>query len=444
MVQGNSSCCYRLTSNRGSLECCKLLTEAGADILSLDKQSCSPVYVASFSDSVDAIETIDFLAQASLMRDPEFLRQRTTHGKTILRKAAANGKTDLVKLLLSKYKHALDIDAPDSVLGWTPLHIASYRGFAELVELLLDHGADLKASDKQGKTALVRCYQQWELLHATEATQDNFVGALVALIEADRAAAVAQTNLLSAAARKGSIPVLEALVLGHPGQPRADPVRRDEFGWTAIELAKQFKRQVAVDFLQQHSGFMGRYPETWKLLSNNLVKTDPETNELSYTCELSSEILARPYTIYADCPIPASLDRYYYEVSVEFPNPEMAKAKKHCIAMGVFSLGASKYSDGVGLDKAFPGHASSSKRGTQSWAYHGDDGWLGNTIWGYYDKRQQKTETFGHGDTVGCGVDFRKGYIFWTKNGRRLRMKIIPPLLKCFKADCVCSGKGIR
>lgn len=357
------------------------------------------------------------------------MRHRTTDGKTIVRKAAANGKTELVKSLLSKYKHALDLNAPDSILGWTPLHVAAYRGFAELVELLLDHGADMKALDKQGKTALIRCYQQWELLPVAHSRQDNFVGALVALIEADRVAAVSETHLLSAAARKGSIPVLEALVLGRPGQPRADPVLRDEFGWTAIELAKQFKRQIAVDFLQQHSGFTGRYPETWKLLPNDIAQIDPGTKELSYTFELTSDIWACHNTIYADCPIPASLDRYYYEISVEFPDPEMAKAKKHYVAMGVFSLGASKYSNGVGLNKAFPGRASSSKRGTQSWAYHGDDGWLGNTIWDNYDERQRKTETFGHGDTVGCGVDFRKGYIFWTKNGRRLSMETFPRCL---------------
>jgi hypothetical protein len=29
-------------------------------------------------------------------------------------------------------------------------------------------------------------------------------------------------------------------------------------------------------------------------------------------------------------------------------------------------------------------------------------------------------EKFGHNDTVGCGIDFKEGHIFFTKNGRRL------------------------
>lgn len=41
-----------------------------------------------------------------------------------------------------------------SNLGWTPLHLASYFGHKEAVELLLDHGADIDAVNDFGDTPL--------------------------------------------------------------------------------------------------------------------------------------------------------------------------------------------------------------------------------------------------------------------------------------------------
>ena len=99
-------------------------------------------------------------------------------------------------------------------MRWTALHISAYRGFADIVELLLDHGANARAEDKRGYSALTLCYQQWEFLQDTDGARNNQLeNCLVALIEADRHAAVEERHLLSAAARKGSMPVLEALAV---------------------------------------------------------------------------------------------------------------------------------------------------------------------------------------------------------------------------------------
>lgn len=50
-----------------------------------------------------------------------------------------------------------------------------------------------------------------------------------------------------------------------------------------------------------------------------------------------------------------------------------------------------------------------------SWGYHGDDG-------GLFHYRQESIHTlegprWTKDDTVGCGIDFTKGTIFFTKNG---------------------------
>lgn len=61
--------------------------------------------------------------------------------------------------------------------------------------------------------------------------------------------------------------------------------------------------------------------------------------------------------------------------------------------------------------KTFPGWDN-------NWAYHGDDGkkFMGVT------PGQRYGPTFTAGDTVGCGVDFRNGTIYYTKNGQYLGM----------------------
>lgn len=43
------------------------------------------------------------------------------------------------------------IDARD-VAEWTPLHLAAFHGRAGVAQLLLEHGADVNASTKLGKT----------------------------------------------------------------------------------------------------------------------------------------------------------------------------------------------------------------------------------------------------------------------------------------------------
>jgi hypothetical protein len=51
---------------------------------------------------------------------------------------------------------------------------------------------------------------------------------------------------------------------------------------------------------------------------------------------------------------------------------------------------------------------------SKSWAYHGDNG--GFYAYTAYDA-QYTGQPYGPGDTVGCGVDFTTGKIWYTVNG---------------------------
>jgi ankyrin repeat protein len=46
-----------------------------------------------------------------------------------------------------------DADTEDKD-GWTPLHLASFKGESEAVHLLLNHGASADAQEKEGRTPL--------------------------------------------------------------------------------------------------------------------------------------------------------------------------------------------------------------------------------------------------------------------------------------------------
>jgi len=71
-------------------------------------------------------------------------------GLTPLHRAAYYGLKEIVELLLDK---GADVNAKEEV-GWTPLHYAAAMSHKAIAELLLDKGADVNAKDDGGDTPL--------------------------------------------------------------------------------------------------------------------------------------------------------------------------------------------------------------------------------------------------------------------------------------------------
>jgi ankyrin repeat protein len=68
----------------------------------------------------------------------------------IIRYVAINNSDEVIQLLNSEPSQvrALDVD------GSTPLHVAAYRGYPDMVKLLIDNGAEIDRPDKHGFTPL--------------------------------------------------------------------------------------------------------------------------------------------------------------------------------------------------------------------------------------------------------------------------------------------------
>lgn len=98
-------------------------------------------------------------------------------------------------------------------------------------------------------------------------------------------------------------------------------------------------------------------------------------------------------SIRSDCPIPKEVGLYYFEVTV------LSRGKDGLIGIGFSGRGTTL--------ARLPGWES------ESWAYHGDDGYAfsGSANGKAYGPR------FSSQDVVGCGINFRTGTAFFTKNG---------------------------
>ena len=69
--------------------------------------------------------------------------------RLLLMEAIAHGKIALVRELLEN-----NVEANFVINGHTPLHLATEKGYPNIVQLLVDNGADLLAQDVHGNTAL--------------------------------------------------------------------------------------------------------------------------------------------------------------------------------------------------------------------------------------------------------------------------------------------------
>lgn len=135
------------------LESATVLLEAGADVNLLDDKMDSPLLLAGAEGTVGIMKLI-------LQAKPNF-SVYNRFGGTPLIPAAERGHVEMVKLLVTT---KVDIDHVNH-LGWTALLeaiVLSHGGprHQEIVEVLVNAGADVNIADKEGITPLQHARQK--------------------------------------------------------------------------------------------------------------------------------------------------------------------------------------------------------------------------------------------------------------------------------------------
>ncbi|KAF5894567.1 histone-lysine N-methyltransferase EHMT2-like, partial [Clarias magur] len=125
-------------AQRGLLEICYLLVQAGAKVDAQDKSQRTPLLEAISNNQV---EVTRYLIQSGAC-----VYHAEEDGSTGLHHAAKLGNLEIVTLLLNTGQ--VDINAQDSG-GWTPIIWAAEHKHTDVIRALLNRGADVTLKDKE-------------------------------------------------------------------------------------------------------------------------------------------------------------------------------------------------------------------------------------------------------------------------------------------------------
>ena len=120
------------------------LNKSAADTVTISHEGDTPLHLAASLGHTDIM--------AALMQKMDDVNVRNEDGETALHLAASANHTMAVTTLIHS-NHGCDIDARN-LREETALHCAVIKGYIKVVELLLVAGANSRATDDYGKTAL--------------------------------------------------------------------------------------------------------------------------------------------------------------------------------------------------------------------------------------------------------------------------------------------------
>jgi ankyrin repeat protein len=108
------------------------------------------------------------------------LKQQDKSGYSCLHYAARHSHYEICKLLID---NGIDLNLKTFSCGSTALHRASYIGNRQIVELLLISGCDSSIKDIDGKNALHKCVEQFEINKTNEKKAAKYLDTIKVLLK---------------------------------------------------------------------------------------------------------------------------------------------------------------------------------------------------------------------------------------------------------------------
>ncbi|NXV92463.1 ASB3 protein, partial [Calonectris borealis] len=138
-----------------SSECLRLLVRAAPSDDYINSKTFEGMCALHLSARHGSLESVRVLLEAGA--DPN---EVTTEATTALFLAVENGHADIVNFLL---QHGANVKGPHSWSGWNSLHQASFQGCTEIMKILLEKGASKECKDDFGITPLFVAAQYGKL-----------------------------------------------------------------------------------------------------------------------------------------------------------------------------------------------------------------------------------------------------------------------------------------
>ncbi|XP_051520544.1 histone-lysine N-methyltransferase EHMT2-like isoform X3 [Myxocyprinus asiaticus] len=219
-------------AQRGLLEICYLLVQAGAKVDTQDKMLRTPLLEAIVNNHVDVVK---YLIQSGACV------YHVEDGSTGLHHAAKLGNLEVVTLLLSTGQ--VDLNAQDSG-GWTPVIWAAEHRHIDVIRALLNRGADVTIRDKEMNVCL-----HWA----------SFAGsAEIAELVLNAGCPLSSVNLhgdtpLHIAAREGYIDCVTLFlsrgadidIMNKEGDTPLSLARSDTPAWVALQINRKLRRGIS-------------------------------------------------------------------------------------------------------------------------------------------------------------------------------------------------------
>ena len=134
----------------GALDVVKMLVEAGADVRATNDEGCTCLMLASQRVHTESVRYLVSLPGVDVNHRNARNNYTVLHFATQHR-ATANEHTDMVQVLIDA---GADIDAKDND-GWSPLHYACKFELLDIVKMLTRAGAGMRATTDDGETCLM-------------------------------------------------------------------------------------------------------------------------------------------------------------------------------------------------------------------------------------------------------------------------------------------------